>query len=171
METPQPKTPEQRAALLNLDERAVLLCRPGSFLPRHLGRAAWSLRLYDFVLLDGRPWRMTLTEVGRAVRAALGHLIDEETGWGIQLVGRGEDCWWKPDNNGYTLDVSRAGLYSREHAASTHGMRYAGGDGPRDVAVPPARMRELMDTALAKARDGVTRLEQARDAVSAVGAP
>lgn len=169
-------TPEHTAARLNLDKRAVLSRRSGTLLPRHLGRAAWNLQLDGLIralvgIGDRRLWRVTLTDTGRAVKVALGALVDEEEGWGILLVGRGEDCWWKPERNGYALDVSRAGLYSRDEAISIHGRRYAGGEGPADVAVPPARMRDLMDAALAKAREGVARLEQARNAASAEAAP
>ena len=166
---PTTMTPEPLAAVLNLDERAVLLCRPGSFLPRHLGRAAWNLKLDGLIQLDGRPWRMTLLGLGREVRAELPNLVDDETGWGIQFVGRGEDCWWNTDNKGYTIDVSEAGLYSRDDALRIHGGERCGSG--RDIAVPPARMRHLMEAELAKAREGVARLEQARDVVSAGGAP
>lgn len=170
------RTPEQIASCLNLDERAVLSYRPGTFLPRKLGRAWWNLHLDG--LVDGHcsPPRAKLTPAGSSVRRVLLDLAvwDDEHGWGIQFVGRGEDCWWRPDAKGYTLDVSEAGLYSRDDALRIHGgerSNPAGEHGSgRDVAVPPARMRELVDAALAKAREGVPRLEQARDAVAG-GAP
>lgn len=143
---------------LDLDERAVLSRAPGSFLPAMLSRASWSLGRRGLVCLCG-PRRISLTEEGRAVRSALlDGVEDEPFGWGILLVGRGPDSWWCGDASGYTCDIAKAGAFSQEFALARHGgVRCNAG---RDVAVPPARMRELLDAALADARATVLELEQ-----------
>lgn len=150
--------PHALASSLDLDERDVMSRNPGSFLPDLLQRATWSLGRRGLVRLSF-PRRVSFTDIGRSVRAALlAGLDDEDLGWGILFVGRGRDAWWLADASGYTSDISEAGLFSRGRATEQHG-RLRCNEG-RDVAVPPARMRELLDSALADARAKVSKLER-----------
>lgn len=155
-------TPEEHALRLDLDERDVLSRAPGTLLPKKLYRAHWGLERTCLIAPNYvRPLRVVHTVLGRQVRSALSTIIDEENGWGILHAGAPADVWWAPNRGGYTSDVTQAGLYTRTQALGEHGHGRSGLSTRHDVAVPPARMRELVAQAIEKARADLERAEQA----------
>lgn len=147
---------------LTLDERDVLNRQPGTFIPRRLGRAHWRL-VKEGIARDARFYNkatpctlLRLTDDGSTLRAKVVDGVDDpDAGWGIMFIDGGADLWWCPDGGGYTTDISYAGLYSRDRAHRQNGFGRCGKG--RDMSVPPARMRELLDDEIAKTQ---TRLER-----------
>ncbi len=61
--------------------------------------------------------------------------------------------WWKPDGNGYTPDIDKAGRYSFTQAMTICKLRSAREDGlPNETAVPSPEWISTRDVAIARAK-------------------
>lgn len=81
----------------------------------------------------------------------MGEQLRDEPYLILQLHGASWDAlWWGPNNRGYTVDVSKAGRYTRREAEEQAASRSSDRAVPESLALSMARPTVDRDSLLAK---------------------